>query len=62
MLIINNYWGIAVGLASGAAICDGIKLGLTINDASKKVLIMLPSQPMNWLKNIIVCTSIHFNL
>ncbi len=35
--------GIAVGLSSGAAICAGMKLGADINDASKKVLIMVPS-------------------
>ncbi len=35
--------GIAVGLSSRAAICAGMKLGTDINDASKKVLIMVPS-------------------
>ncbi len=41
--------GLAVGLSSGAAICAGIKLGLTINDASKKVLIMLPSSAERYM-------------
>ncbi len=35
--------GIAVGLSSGTAICTGMKLGIDINDASKKVLIIVPS-------------------
>ncbi len=41
--------GIAVGLSSGAAICAGMKLGADINDASKKVLIMVPSAAERYL-------------
>ncbi len=35
--------GIAVGLSSEVTICAGMKLGTDINDASKKVLIMVLS-------------------
>ncbi len=35
--------GMAVGLSSGAAICASINLGLAVNDASKRILMILPS-------------------
>ncbi len=35
--------GIAIGLASGAAICAAVNLGIDVNDPSKKILTILPS-------------------
>ncbi len=35
--------GIATGLASGAAICAAVNLGIDVNDSSKKILTILPS-------------------